>query len=80
MARMVSARAQGDSFSSCPGQHSTGRYRRRCRWSDMRCGFGIAARSSKINAVAAKPSAFYVNVHNGKHLAGAMRGQLKADL
>ena len=35
---------------------------------------------SKINAVAARPSAFYVNVHNAKHLGGAMRGQLKADL
>jgi hypothetical protein len=38
------------------------------------------APKSKINAVAAKPSAFYVNVHNAKHLAGAMRGQLKADM
>jgi hypothetical protein len=38
------------------------------------------APKAKINAVAAKPSAFYVNVHNAKHLAGAMRGQLKADL
>jgi len=38
------------------------------------------APKSKINAVAAKPSAFYVNVHNLKHLGGAMRGQLKADL
>jgi hypothetical protein len=38
------------------------------------------APKSKINAVAAKPGAFYVNVHNLKHLAGAMRGQLKADM
>jgi len=38
------------------------------------------APKAKINAVAAKPSAFYVNVHNAKHLGGAMRGQLKADL
>ena len=35
---------------------------------------------AKINAVVANPGAFYVNVHNLKHLAGAMRGQLKADL
>jgi CHRD domain len=39
-----------------------------------------AAPRTKINAVAARPAAFYVNVHNAKHLAGAMRGQLKADL
>jgi hypothetical protein len=38
------------------------------------------APKTKINAVAARPSAFYVNVHNAKHLGGAMRGQLKADL
>jgi len=38
------------------------------------------APKSKINAVAAKPSAFYVNVHNLKHLGGAMRGQLKAGM
>jgi CHRD domain len=35
-----------------------------------------AASKAKINAVAAKPGAFYVNVHNAKHPAGAMRGQL----
>jgi CHRD domain len=39
-----------------------------------------AAPKAKINAVAANPGAFYVNVHNLKHLAGAMRGQLKADM
>ncbi|HKA27600.1 MAG TPA: CHRD domain-containing protein [Gaiellaceae bacterium] len=38
-----------------------------------------SAPKSKINAVAATPGAFYVNVHNLKHLGGAMRGQLKAD-
>jgi CHRD domain len=39
-----------------------------------------SAPKSKINAVASNPGAFYVNVHNLKHLAGAMRGQLKADM
>jgi CHRD domain len=39
-----------------------------------------AAPKTKINAVAANPGAFYVNVHNLKHLAGAMRGQLKAGM
>jgi CHRD domain len=38
------------------------------------------APKSKINAVVARPGAFYVNVHNRKHLAGAMRGQLKAGM
>jgi hypothetical protein len=38
------------------------------------------APKSKINAVAANPGSFYVNVHNLKHLAGAMRGQLKAGM
>lgn len=37
-----------------------------------------SAPKSKINAVAKNPGAFYVNVHNAKHLAGAMRGQLHA--
>jgi len=37
-----------------------------------------SAPKGKIRAVAANPSAFYVNVHNAKHPAGAMRGQLKA--
>lgn len=37
----------------------------------------FAAPKAKINAVAAKPGAFYVNVHNAKHPAGAMRGQLR---
>jgi hypothetical protein len=35
-----------------------------------------SASASKIRAVRASPSRFYVNVHNAKHLAGAMRGQL----
>jgi CHRD domain len=39
-----------------------------------------SAPKSKINAVATNPSAFYVNVHNLKHLGGAMRGQLKPDM
>jgi hypothetical protein len=36
----------------------------------------FAASKAKINAVAAKPGAFYANIHNAKHPAGAMRGQL----
>jgi CHRD domain len=39
----------------------------------------VSAPKVKIRAVAAHPGAFYVNVHNAKHLAGAMRGQLHAD-
>jgi hypothetical protein len=39
-----------------------------------------SAPKAKINAVKANPTAFYVNIHNVKHPAGAMRGQLKADL
>jgi hypothetical protein len=39
----------------------------------------VSAPKAKINAVAAKPGAYYVNVHNAKHLAGAMRGQLHRD-
>jgi len=38
-----------------------------------------SAPKAKIRAVAANPAAFYVNIHNAKHPAGAMRGQLKAD-
>jgi hypothetical protein len=38
-----------------------------------------AAPKAKINAVAKSPGGFYVNVHNAKHLGGAMRGQLKVD-
>ena len=38
------------------------------------------APKAKINAVKASPGAFYVNIHNVKHPAGAMRGQLKADV
>jgi hypothetical protein len=39
-----------------------------------------SAPKAKINAVKAHPGAFYVNIHNAKHPAGAMRGQLRADL
>ena len=39
-----------------------------------------SAPKAKIRAVAAHPRAFYVNIHNAKHPAGAMRGQLRADL
>jgi CHRD domain len=37
------------------------------------------APKAAIKAVLAKPGAFYVNVHNQKHLGGAMRGQLHVD-
>ena len=40
----------------------------------------VSAPKAKIKAVAAHPGAFYVNVHNAKHLGGAMRGQLRADV
>ncbi len=39
----------------------------------------VSAPKAKIRAVAANPGGFYVNVHNAKHLAGAMRGQLHRD-
>jgi hypothetical protein len=35
-----------------------------------------SASASKISAVRANPRGFYVNIHNAKHLGGAMRGQL----
>jgi hypothetical protein len=35
------------------------------------------AKASQLKALRAHPGAFYVNVHNAKHLAGAMRGQLR---
>jgi hypothetical protein len=38
-----------------------------------------SAPKSQIAAVAKNPGAFYVNVHNTKHPAGAMRGQLHKD-
>jgi hypothetical protein len=37
------------------------------------------ASKAVVRAIAAKPGAFYVNVHNAKHPAGAMRGQLRVD-
>jgi hypothetical protein len=40
----------------------------------------VSAPKAKIRAIAARPGAYYVNVHNAKHLSGAMRGQLHADL
>jgi hypothetical protein len=34
------------------------------------------ASASQLRAIRANPAGFYVNVHNAKHLGGAMRGQL----
>jgi CHRD domain len=34
------------------------------------------ATAALTKAIAAKPSAFYVNIHTGKYPAGALRGQL----
>ena len=36
-----------------------------------------SASASQLRALRANPGRFYVNVHNAKHLAGAMRGQLR---
>jgi len=36
----------------------------------------VAATTDQINAIIATPSAFYVNLHNARWPAGAMRGQV----
>jgi hypothetical protein len=33
---------------------------------------------ASANAIAARPGAYYVNVHNAKYAAGAVRGQLRS--
>jgi hypothetical protein len=35
------------------------------------------ATAAQLKALRTNPGGFYVNVHNAKHLAGAMRGQLR---
>lgn len=37
----------------------------------------VTTTSTKLKAIAAKPSAYYANLHTKKHPSGAMRGQLK---
>jgi Cu/Zn superoxide dismutase len=37
----------------------------------------VAVRRAQLKAIAAKPSAFYVNVHTKKYADGALRGQLR---
>jgi len=36
----------------------------------------MSASGSQIRAIRSNPGGFYVNIHNAKHLGGAMRGQL----
>ena len=40
------------------------------------CPNTLPAKKAQVRAIAAEPGAYYVNVHNGAHPAGAMRGQL----
>jgi Cu/Zn superoxide dismutase len=37
----------------------------------------VTAKPAQIKAIAAKPGAYYVNVHTKKYASGALRGQLK---
>jgi hypothetical protein len=37
----------------------------------------VTPRAAQLKAIAAKPSAYYVNVHTKKYANGALRGQLK---